>query len=396
MAGQDIPNDPNRSVLDLMNDDTVGVVWDRGEPNSVQGLHLRTFASGKKCFYFLYRIRSAVVYRRPKIAEGVSLTEARKIARHLAAQVAMGIDPKGQWDMARNEHSVETAYEIIFKEYWSTPRFQKSGRAREVANIWSSQLLPSFGKRKLSDVKNVEVRMWHQCRSETPIMANRALEILSTIYKQSISREWTSRNPCLGTTAFSERKRKRVPTKEELTNIVRALQAAAVDSKDDNNLAAIYILALFYTGARPQMVTDVRWEHIKREDERGAHVELSGKMSYKFNDDETMFIPKQIMDMVNLYPRNPNGRIFSGGKTRQLWTSMMQNFSINDLWKRDARRAFASIALNSGVPIDQVGNALNHKSATTTKTYAREFDNNNAKVTTVVASEIDKLLEGEI
>ena len=393
MASQDIPNDPHRSVLEQMNDDVVGVIWDRGEPDSQKGLHLRIFESGKRCFYFLYSTKHKC-RRRPKIGEGISLTEARRIARIMREQISIGIDPKGEWDKRRDEKTVAEAYEEVFENYWDTERFEISGRKREVTNIFNARILLAFGNRKLSDVKIPEVRVWHNAMRDVPIMANRALEVLSKIFNYSVEQEWVPRNPCLQFPAFKEVQRKRVPTKDELKKIIMAYSAMAKNLSDENSAGALYLLAIFYTGSRPMALAKATWDHVKSETEAGMTISLPGKMTHLTNEDETVFIPKQIVDILKMHDRRPDGKIFSVEGTRTLWDDVLEEFEIKDLWKRDARKAFASLGLSKGLSIDLIGNALNHRSASTTKRYAQEFDNGKATTTTVVAAALDDILRG--
>lgn len=374
-----------------MNRDEVGTVWDTGESNSVPGLHLRIFVSGRRCFYIAYATKSGV-RRKPKIGENITLSEARKIARHIREQIAMGLDPQGAWELKRQEKTVGEAFDFVMRDYWSAERFEISGRKREVANLFSANVRQVFGKRKLSDVRPVEIRVWMAAMVKRPIAANRSLEVLSKVYAYAIEHEWTERNPCLLIQSFSEKKRKRVPTREELKTILQTLFHIAKDAADADRYAAIYLLALFYTGSRPQALGESKWEHVvKTSDNSGITVSLKGKMTYKFNENETIYIPKQILDLVHLYERLPNGKIFSGKNTKKLWAQMMSKFKYRDLWMRDARKAFASLGLSKGISIDQIGAALNHKSASTTKTYAQEFDDNNSKVTDAIANALDEI-----
>ena len=392
MPTQDIPNRSDMTVLEQMNQDLVGVVWDRGEPNSVKGLHLRIFSSGKRCFYFYYVAKHGI-RKRPKIGEGLKLSEARKIAGEMRAKVLLGIDPRGVEDGRQLEKTIGDVFTRCRESYWSLARFQVSGRLREVDAIWNGRIQNHFQSRKLSELRTPELRTWHLAMSGTPTMANRALEVLSRIYSYAIENEWAERNPCLSVKAFPEAKRKRVPTKDELKRILTHLFIVAKDPDDRQRYAAIFILGLFYTGARPTMLVDVKWEHRTLTVGEGARFELKGKMSYKNDENETLFIPRQVLELLHLYERRPDGKVFTTKGTRGLWESMTKDLQINNLWKRDARKAFASLGLNAGVSIDKVGLALNHKSASTTKIYAQEFDNSTIETTLIVAGELDEILK---
>ena len=390
MPSQDLPDDIAPTVLERMNTDMVGVVWDRGEEKSVKGLHLRIFATGKRCFYFYY-VTKWGIRRRPKIGEGIGLSEARKRAAILSSQVATGLDPKGEWETKRAEKTVTEVYDIVLRDYWSSERFQLSGRTREVTNLWGAKIFHAFGKRKISEVKAVEIRMWHASMDKTPVYANRCLEVLGKIFSYAFEQEWIAKSPCTYVKAFPEKKRKRVPTREELKNILGALFVIARDPSDDDRYAAIYLLALFYTGSRPKLLKDCKWDHVKKQDEKSITVELRGKMSHIENKDDKVVIPKQILDLIALYPRAPLGKIFEHKRAGVLWSKLMNNFQYRDLWSRDARKAFASLGLHKGISIDLVGNALNHKSASTTKTYAQEFDDSNRSVTLTIADALDEI-----
>lgn len=375
------------SVLDRMNAAAEGeIVRDFGDADSVPGLYLRVFAGDKKLFIVKYQFRGCTQHM--KLKEGISLGEARRLAIEIKKKAAAKINPIQADDGVK---TIDEVYAIFFKEHWDKERFRLSGRTKEVSLLYEAHIKQAFGKKRITEIKGADIKLWHAGKEQTPIVANRALEILLQLLTFCVEQEWMEYKPGLKVKAFTEKKRKRVPTREELTNILRSLSHIATDENDKDRFAAISIMALFYTGARPQMIKDVKWEHLKSQDETGAKFELKGKMSFKFNEDEILFVPKQILALVEKHPRFPTGHVFASARTRGLWFRLMTGFEYKNLWARDARKAFASIALSKGVPIGVVGNALNHKSAQTTALYAREFDNSSAAATLIVAEELDKM-----
>lgn len=390
MPSQDIPNDPNMTVLEQMNSDVVGVIWDRGEEKSVKGLHLRIFLSGKRCFYFLYTTKHGL-RRRPKIGEGIGLSEARRIASEMRSQVYMGLDPKGQIDAKKAEKTIAEVFSELTKTYYVQTRFVESGRTAEVTNLFKSRIEKTFGGKKLSDVRSPQIRQWHMSMRKTSTIANRALEVLSKLYSYAIEQEYVERNPCGIIRAFPERKRKKVVSREDLNAILKILYRNITDDLVHDKPAAISILCLFYTGARPSVLDDARWDHIVSYSANGgAHLALPGKMSAVFGENEKLFIPPQIMSLLKK-PLDEESRIFDTSRNRQLWANILKELDLKDLWIRDARKTFASIALNEGISIDLIGDALNHRSAQTTKIYAQDFDNSNERTTMAVASALDKI-----
>lgn len=386
------PATPGLSVLERMNRDTIGVVWDSGETNSVKGLHLRIFPSGKRAFYFLYTDMYGE-RRRPKIGEGLRLSEARKLAAELSAKVCLKFDFQGERNAKRNEKTIGESYVRLDGDYYAQDRFIRSGRRKEVRSLYVSRIEKIFGNRRLSDVSSVEIRQWHNSMYATSVQANRAVEVLSKIYSFAIEHEWTPKNPCLIVKSFPERKRKRIPTMDEIKKILGTLWSYTDPSNTYMRRgAAIHILALFYTGARPKMLRDLRWEHLVTRDEFGTHFVLDGKMTAEFGEKEKLFIPNQIMNLlVKKYYWET--KVFRNGSVRTMWDDICNAHKIENLWIRDARKTFASIGLKIGISIDKIGSTLNHRSAQTTKIYAKEFDNSNAETVVSISSELDKIRE---
>lgn len=398
MANYEALNVPGLSVLELMNRDLVGIVWDRGEPESVRGLHLRTHQDGKKCFYFRYYISHEhiePVRRRIRIGSDITLTTARAICRQYVEEIRLGLDPLEKVRSSSTEKIVSDVFNILCRDYWSLPRFQESGRAREVLNIYKSKIEKPFGRKRLSLVRTPEVRVWHSAMHETPAMANRALEVLTKIFSYGMEMEWIKYNCPKHVVAFKEKKRKRVPSPDEIKILLKALFEIANDESDRHNLAAIYVLALFYTGARPKMLNDVKWSDTVWNGKigYGIAVALKGKLTYETGENERLFIPHQILKLLDKYPKSPTGHMFDNSGGRGLWRRINDGGHIKDLWMRDARKAFASIAKRKGVSLALIGDALNHKSVQTTLRYAQSFDETNAETTLTVASALDEISE---
>lgn len=387
----EVPSD--KSVLDQMNDANPGdTVWDTGEPESVKGLHLRVFETGP-VFYLKYITRSGV-RRRPKLGDKLSLSAAREIAGALRFEVLKGRDPKAEWQGHKNEQTIDEVYRVMKEQYWDTERFKQSGRKKEVGNIYRSRIERPFGKLKLSALSKPEVKRWHdKITAQGPYMANRALEVLSSIYTFALENDLTT---CKKPTAIRpnlEFTRKRRPTRDELIGILRKLFAIARDTTHKRRFAAIYIIALFYTGSRPQALSNVLYSHVSDTKPNGIKISMSGKMSYKYLQDETFFIPTPVLDLLNMYPRPPDDRIFWGKGSVQLWKHLTKELNCTSLWMRDTRKAFASVGLSAGLSIDLIGEALNHKSAQTTKIYAGDFNDGTVRTTMAISHELDELLK---
>lgn len=384
------------TILEQMNSRvTPGSVWDKSELNSVKGLHLRVLPSGRRAFYFSYTTKSGV-QRRPKIGDvpGTKLSEARDRARMLSSRIAIGEDPKGQWDQSKAEATVYEAFLDIATNYWNSPRFNRSGRHDEVSRLYFKMIEKPMGASKLSDVTFQQVRMWHASTGfGSPTYANRALEVLSKIFSYQIEKGWPGVNPCKGVKANPEKKRKRFATPEELKLIGEKLNER-LNRGGYSTSGALFILALAYTGARPKSLEIANWNDLAIDPEKGHGIyTFHGKSSADSGEDETVVFPKQLVDILAARPRLKSGKIFASHACwRSVWNQIRYEVGCTDLWARDLRRTFASVGLSSGVSIGAIGETLNHKSAQTTKVYAKIFDEAKIESATTIADKMQELM----
>lgn len=369
---------------------TPGNVWDKNESGSVKGLHLRVLPSGSKAYYFVYTTKSGI-QRRPKIGgyTEIDLGEARKRARTLSNRVSVGEDPKGQWDIQRAEKTVSEAFIGTLDGLWSQKRYIQSGRRAEVIRLF--KLFPQgVTGQKLSDLTQKDIRVWHTW-AEKPILANRALEVLSRVFTYSIEQGWCSQNPCIGVKANIEKKRKRFATPEEIKLIGEKLYEQT-KSGDWKSEGALFLLGLLFTGSRPRVLELAEYKSLSRRPEGYAILDAKGKGTAESGENETVILPKQFLDLLDTYPRPKNGRIFgSSWKWRSVWNQIRTEVGCTDLWARDLRRTFATVGLSNGISIGAIGEVLNHKSAQTTKIYAKVFDQVKVETTSQIADRMEEI-----
>lgn len=291
-----------------------------------------------------------------------------------------------------NSKTVREGYLALKKFHWSRERYQRSGWAHEADSLYNLHIDSVFGDRPFDSLTRKEVRAWHQSLHHIPTSANRALSVLSKTYKYAIEQEWTEINPCFGIQTFTERKRKRVATLEEIAAIGTILKGYIADTrmgKAFERKQAIFLYALMVTGARPRSLEHAVWGELKVQGSVGI-LSFAGKTTSDTGDDESVIFPASLLELIG--PQGaPLGSIFGVEMPTTLWKRIRRKVGCPDLWARDFRRTFATMGLSSGISIDLIGEVLNHKSAHTTKLYAKAFAQTKTDTSVFIADQITAL-----
>jgi integrase len=364
------------------------LLWDKGQKDSVKGLHLRAFRE-KKVFYLYYRTKTGL-QRRPKIGEYriLSIKQARDIAREMLVRVASGEDPSLSRKKIKGELTIFQLFRETWKEHWSDARYERSGHASEVHRNYRKNIAPFFGSRKLSELTAAEIRRWHAGFRENPYAGNRSLEVLSRMFNFAEEMEWRPQNtnPCILVSAHKEQKRNRFANEREISSIGKILERES----DTHPAAVAFIYLLIFSGSRPRAIERAKWEDINRceiEGQAFGILTLDGKTGR-----DTIYIPPQAMCVIDTLPRVDGGTITGIKMPRALWAKIRKETGCQDLWARDWRRTFATTGMGLGFEMAVISELLNHKSAQTTMRYAKLNDESRKEVATKTASKIDALL----
>jgi len=329
----------------------------------ISGFETRQYKN-KSVYYFRYTAPNGQ-QRRRKIASVGEITQiqAIRIAQTWRSQLILGIDPHPDPASQRASQSLTEGFLYASNRHWAKPQYTRSGWSAEVSRIYSSLLEPVFGDRPMQSVGFDDVESWLSDFSDRPVQGNRALAVLSKIFQLNRVHP----NPCTGVERFKERSRNRFATMEEIRKIIEVIHR--LKEQGGVCLECNFLLLLLFTGARPKFLTDA-----KAEDVIANKITRDGKSGI-----ETVVIPHLAMKYISgLGVKAP----------RKLWEQIRTEAGCPDLWMRDLRRTFASIGLSNGKSLSLVGELLNHKSAQTTKIYAKLMDDERMEAAIDIAERI--------
>jgi integrase len=207
--------------------------------------------------------------RRPDWPAGFA-SEARKLARKIIADVAHGEDPAAKLTYRRREITVADLAERYLSEHVRV--HNKPSTILEVERLVRSEIIPAFGRTRLSDLTRAEIKKWHTVRHRAPYNANRALAALRKMLSLAV-KDWElcDENPALGVKLFRETKRERFVTDGELRKIGKWL--AEVERGDTEPASAIKLTRLLaFTGMRLNEVRTLEWSAV---DAQSGLIQLS-------------------------------------------------------------------------------------------------------------------------
>ena len=271
-------------------------------------------------------------------------------------------------------------------------------------------VLSAFGRLRLDKVGSEDVRAVKNANEKTPTGANRKLALLSHIF--STAEQWELRpqnsNPCKRVDHFSEMKRERFLSEEELARLGTALASAEALAKADktpaegavDQVACDAIRLLVFTGCRMSEVLTLQWDQVDLE------VGAMRLPETKESTPKTVVLNAPALRILAGRPKiEGNPFAFPGRRHgRHLtdiehpWQRIRKAAGLDDVRLHDLRHGFASVAVAGGASLPIIGKLLGHSQPATTARYTHLLANLSSsplrKVSGVVGRRLDRAMSG--
>lgn len=388
------------------------ILWD----DKVKGFGVAAFPSGVKAYLVQYRADGAT--RRVKIAKHGVITaeQARERATAYLGEIAMGSDPSGD---RRAIREAPTLAEVA-------PLFIRTVRARRRPSTADSydqalklHVLPQLGRRRLTEIRPIDIEKIHAGMMDRPAQANRTLAILSALWSWAEKRKMVPAgpNPARGVEKADVDRRERFLTERELRRMSEAMVSAETDGlpytvnevgpkakhapKPENRyrkldpfaLAALRLLLL--TGARLREVLHAKWDWV--DIERGMIFLPTSKTGRK-----TLYLSRAAVELIQGLPRIVgNPYLFPGereGRPRtdlkKPWDAICKAAGIEGVRVHDLRHSFASFGAGQSLGLPIIGKLLGHTQASTTARYSHLDDDPMKRAANLIGDKIVRAMKG--
>jgi len=341
------------------------ILWD----SEISGFMCKVTPAGRKSYFLYYRTKDKR-QRRPKIGDHGVLTaeQARNIAQQWLLQISQGKDPSLEKQEVRVIPTVKELADQYMREH--APR-KKASSQKEDKRLWEQYILPTFGAMKVTALERSDIAKLHHSLQHLSTTANRVLSLLSKAL--NLAELWGYRpnhsNPCLHIKKYSENKRERFLSQDEISRLMSALDEEEQDNPNPWPLYAIRLLLL--TGCRLNEILTLKWEEVDLDNN-----------CLRLRDSKTgkklVYLSSIAIELFNSIPQEAgNPFIICGGKEgahlinlQKPWRRIRAKVALNDVRIHDLRHTFASIAASNGLSLTIIGALLGHKQTQTTARYA--------------------------
>jgi len=332
-------------------------------------VEVRSTSQGQGTFYLRYKDNTGKTCHQ-KIARTVEigLVEARKKAKTLKAEIALGADPRGE-EKARQ--AVLTFTEFFEQHYlpYVKPRKRSWDRDEELYRL---RIKGVFGNKRLNQITRKQVQLFHTALMGEGLAAatcNHHIKLLRHAFNLAIDWEMTAINPVARVPLFHEdNKVEHYMDDAQLERLLHVLRT------DENRSVCMVALFLLSTGCRLNEVLSAKWSDVDLE--KGVFtVRASNSKSKRLRSVPLNASAIEVLNQLDtqgkfepLFINHKTGEAYT--TISKVWVRLRKKAELPHLRLHDLRHQYASFLVNGGRTLYEVQQILGHSDPKVTMRYA--------------------------
>jgi len=320
-------------------------------------LELRAASPSQGTYYLRYKNSSSkTCHQRLGTTTDVSLADARKQAKQLKAEIALGADPKG----AEKAKGAVLTYATFFTDHYLphvTPRKRSWKRDEELFRL---RIETVFGDKKLDAIERKQIQSFHTAllaEGLAPASCDHHVKLIRQSLNLAVEWDMLERNPASKVPLFNvDNKVEHYLDDDQLQRLLAVLRSP--DSPRNVCLIALFLLS---TGARLNEALQARWSQIDRQTRVWripAAVSKSGKIRVVPLNDSALDVLAQLDtegEFDGLFVNRQTGKPYT--TIMKVWSRLRLKAGLPQFRIHDLRHQYASFLVNAGCnpPIRSLG-----------------------------------------
>ena len=320
---------------------------------------------------YLIRYKSSGITKYVKIGRtyDISLADAKKKAKQLKSEIALGSDPSQE---KKDKEAVPTLTEFMEDMYFPHVRTRKRTAAKD-EEYFRLRLKDRYGRMKLTAIKKRDLQLFLSgLRDEglAPATCNHYMKLIKRVLNLAIQWEIIDGpNPAVGIQQYRE-----LNLVENYMDDEQLKRLLTVLNTDKNQAVCSIVLFLLSTGARLNEALQAQWKYInveRRVWRIPATNSKSGKVrAVPLNDAALDVLSRQDTKdefdhvFINRQTKKPYTTI------QKVWNRLRNAADLGHVRIHDLRHQYASFLVNNGVTLYTTGQILGHSTPKVTQRYA--------------------------
>ena len=329
-------------------------------------VEVRATSPGQGTYYLRYKDdNNKTCHQKLDRTHNITLAEARKQAKTLKAEIALGADPRGE------EKAIPTYAEFFTEHYlpYVKPRKRSWGKDEEMFRLRINKV---FGRQRLNQITRHKIQSFHTSLKDEGLSAstcNHYVKLLKHSLNLAIDWDMLDINPAVRVPLFHEdNKMENYLDDAELARLMDVLQ------HDDNRPVCRIIMFLLSTGARLNEALSARWDQVDI-DRRVWKIPASNSKSKRIRsvplNDSAISVLKQLDTegrFDNVFINRQTGKPYT--TISKVWGRLRKKAGLEHFTLHSARHQYASFLVNAGRTLYEVQQILGHSNPSVTQRYA--------------------------
>ena len=332
-------------------------------------VEVRATSTGHGTYYLRYKDSTGKTCHQ-KIARtaDIGLVEARKQARTLKAEIALGSDPRAE-EKARL--AVLTFAEFFEQHYlpYVTPRKRSWGRDEELYRL---RIKAVFGHKRLNQITRQQIQSFHTALMHEGLAAatcNHHIKLMKHALNLAIDWGMLDKNPVARVSLFFEdNKIEHYLNDTELERLLTVLHA------NRNSPVSLIALFLLSTGCRLNEVLSAKWSDVDL-DKGVFTIRATNSKSKRLRAVPLNGTALEVLKQLDtpgkfdyLFINRKTGKPYVN--ITKVWQRLRTAAGLKHLRLHDLRHQYASFLVNNGRTLYEVQQILGHSDPKVTMRYA--------------------------